>query len=68
MKEHIHLISDVRPKGERKPTRPPGVESNRRSDWSDSSTDLRLGLDMVELSDTQWANTQPLEMELPRGC
>jgi hypothetical protein len=29
--------------------------------------DLKLGLDIVELADSQWANTQPLDGELARA-
>jgi hypothetical protein len=67
MKQHIRLISDFVPKSQRERVGAQGVASNYFGDWSDSSADLRLGLDVVDLSDTHWADTQQLESELPRG-
>jgi hypothetical protein len=65
MEQRLYVIRDVTPKGQRKPARVSGVESDHRSDWTDSSMELRRGLDIVELSDTQWSDTLPLDIEPP---
>jgi len=65
MKQNVYVIRDVAPKRQGTPARVPRAESHHRSDWTDSSMDLRRGLDIVELSDTQWADTLPLDIEPP---
>jgi len=64
MEPRIYVIRDVVPSGQRKRTRTPGVAATNPRDWTNSSTALRLGLDIVEVSESQWANTQPLGREL----
>jgi hypothetical protein len=65
MKQNVYVVRDVTPKGQRKSAKASDVESDHRSDWTDSSMELRHGLDIVELSDTQWADTLPLDIEPP---
>lgn len=61
MKLRINETSQIRPQARRKPTMAPYEASDRCSDWSDSSTDLRLGLEVVEIpADTHWADTQAM--------
>jgi hypothetical protein len=67
MEQRIYVIGDVVASGQRKRARTPGVAAKNPSDWTDSSMDLKLGLDIVELADSQWANTQPLGRELTRA-
>jgi hypothetical protein len=67
MKQRIYVIGDVVPSGQRKRARTPGAASKNPSDWTDSSMELKLGLDIVELADSQWANTQRLDTELMRA-
>jgi len=66
MEQRIYVIRDVLPSGQRKRAGTPGVASANDGDWTNSSMDLRFGLDIVEVPESQWANTQPMDRELPR--
>jgi len=66
MEHRNDSIANVSPTGRRKLARIPGVASEHPGYWTDSSMDLRAGLDIVEVSaDTQWADTLPFEIEPP---
>ena len=67
MKQYIHVIEDVSLKGLRKHATVSGAATGRYMLWSDSSADLRLGLDVVELADTQWADTVQFTSEATPG-
>jgi hypothetical protein len=67
MEQRIYVIGDVVASGQRKRARTPGVASTNPRDWTGSSMDLKLGLDIVELADSQWSNTQALDRELTRA-
>jgi hypothetical protein len=59
------LVANVIPKERRKNVRHTCVASDYPGYWADSSTDLRAGLEIVELShDRQWADTAILGLEL----
>lgn len=68
MEHGNRLVANVIPKERRKLTRNTGVASDHPGYWSDSSTDLRAGLEIVELSPNRpWADTAILDLE-PLEC
>ena len=61
MKLRINDLSQARPQARRRPASTPSEASERASDWTNSSLDLKLGLDVVEISaDPHWADTQSM--------
>jgi hypothetical protein len=65
MEQQVYVIRDVVPGGQRKRARTPGVASANAGDRTNSSLDLRFGVDIVEVPVSQWANTQPMDRKLP---
>jgi len=67
MKLRINDLSQARLQARRRPATAPSAASDRASDWTDSSSDLKLGLDVVEISgDIHWADTQSM-ITFPSG-
>ena len=67
MKLRINDLSQARSQARRRPARAPSEASDHSSDWTDSSSDLKLGLDVVEISgDIHWADTQSM-ITFPSG-
>jgi hypothetical protein len=61
MKLRINENTQMRPQARRRAATAPSEVADRSSDWTTSSLDLRLGLDVVEISaDVHWADTQSM--------
>jgi hypothetical protein len=67
MKLRTNDNTQVRLQTRRKAATTPSEAADHSSDWTTSSLDLRLGLDVVEISaDIHWADTQSMSA-LPTG-
>jgi hypothetical protein len=67
MKLRHNENTQMRPQARRRAATAPSEAADHSSDWTTSSLDLRLGLDVVEISaDVHWADTQSMSA-LPPG-